>query len=44
LTLVENRRFAKEGVADGNLDAEVILSPKFVDHADHCSTTFQHLK
>jgi len=44
LTLLENRQFAKEGVADGILDAEVVLSLKFLDHADHCSTTFQHLK
>jgi len=34
----------KEGDADGILDAEVILSLKFLDHADHCITTFQHLK
>jgi hypothetical protein len=44
LTLLENRRFAKEGVAHGILDAKVILSLKFLNHADHCSTTFQHLK
>ena len=43
-TLLENRRIAKEGVANGIVDAEVILSLKFLDHADHCSTTFQHLK
>jgi len=34
----------KEGVTDGILDSEVTLSLKFLDHADHCSTTFQHLK
>jgi hypothetical protein len=42
-TLLENGRIAKERVANGILDAEVILSLKFLDHADH-STTLQHLK
>jgi hypothetical protein len=40
----DNRMTMKEGVTDGILDAEIILALKFLDHADHCSTTFQHLK